>query len=118
MTKVLRVQQQAIDAGFTWRSADESLEKVQEELNELKHAVKAQDPNSIKEEYGDLLLAMTNLSLHLNLNVIDSLQNALDKFNRRYQFMLNELQQTSQLLSALSLEEKQILWQHAKNNVG
>lgn len=118
ITTVLRTQQRAIDAGFDWPSTDASLEKVQEELNELSSAIQAEDRLSIEDEYGDLLLSMTNLSLHLNVDVMQALQNALEKFNRRYAFVIEQLKQQSLNFQALTIQQKLALWQTAKQQVG
>ncbi len=117
MLTALRIQQQARDAGFDWPSAQESLQKVQEELNEISFAIKQGNPKSIEEEYGDLLLAMTNLSLHLNIDAMQCLKKAIDKFNGRYQFMMGQLKDESIDFLSLSVNKKQSLWQKAKKKV-
>ena len=67
LEKIIQQQRHARQAGFDWPDALSVIEKVQEELAELKQALIAEDKANIKEEFGDVLLTLVNLSLHLKL---------------------------------------------------
>ncbi len=107
-------QKQARADGFDWPSAQAVIDKVKEELAELTIAINSKDQDSIKDEFGDVLLVMLNLSLHLKLEIEPCLQQSLNKFQTRYKAMLL-LSKNQQLdFKTLTLGEKEALWQLIK----
>jgi len=73
--------------GFDWEDASGVFEKMQEETEELKKALKQQDQLRIEEEIGDLLFAAINLSRFLNIDPEIALKKANAKFSRRFRAM-------------------------------
>lgn len=70
--------------GFDWPSADSSLAKVEEEAGELAEAVKAQNPQQVEAELGDLLLALVNYARHLGVDAETALRKSTDRFETRF----------------------------------
>ena len=76
---------------FDWSSHKKVINKVNEELNELKLEInKETKNNNIVEEYGDLLFTITQLGRHLNIDPETSLYKANTKFKKRFIYLLNE----------------------------
>ena len=66
--KSLKIQKKAASLNFDWISKDRVLKKVDEELNELKEALKEKNNKNIEDELGDLFFTLISLSRHLNLD--------------------------------------------------
>ena len=104
-----KIQKRAADAGFDWPDAERPMEKIEEEILELRQAV-AEDSN-IEEELGDLLFAVVNTARHLGIDPEKALHKASDKFIGRFSRM-EAL--SARDLKELDLEEYLALWQRAK----
>lgn len=111
---VLKQQQKVRLDGFDWPSALDVIDKVKEELSELTVAIKANDKAAIFDEFGDVLLVIMNLSLHLELELEPCLMKSLKKFQTRYQAMLSLANQKKVYFKSLTLKEKESLWRLIK----
>ena len=105
-----KVQKKAKKAGFDWDNVQGALDKLSEEVEELKAAV-AQGSN-IEEELGDLLFAAVNVSRFVKVDTEDALNAATDKFIRR--FAQVEALAGDRPMTDMSLEELDKLWDQAK----
>ena len=105
-----KVQKKAKKAGFDWDDVTGALDKLSEEIEELKQAV-AQGDN-IKEELGDLLFAAVNVSRFVHVDTEDALTAATDKFIRRFAQVEKLAGDTP--MPDMSLEELDKLWDRAK----
>ncbi|MGH6763939.1 MAG: nucleoside triphosphate pyrophosphohydrolase [Phyllobacterium sp.] len=114
LVRALKLQQRAARVGFDWSEAPPILQKIEEEIGELKEAIASQKQEHITEEYGDLLFAMVNLGRHLALEPESALKAASNKFRRRFHFIENALTQRGDTLDDASLEEMETLWNVAK----
>lgn len=79
----LRVQSEASSVGFDWPSVEGVLEKVQEELGEIREALRQGDGAHARRELGDLLLASVNLARFLGADPAEVLQESTDRFDVR-----------------------------------
>jgi len=70
--------------GFKWDSTDQIFEKLEEEINELKEAIKSKDDSEIKNEFGDVYFTLLNLSNFLKINPESALQKTNIKFLDRF----------------------------------
>ena len=70
--------------GFDWTNAAGVLEKLEEEISELREALLTKDPKAIEHEYGDVLLSAANIGRHINAPAEASLRNANDRFAARF----------------------------------
>ncbi len=107
-----KVQKKARKAGFDWPDAGGPMEKLGEELDELKAAVEQQ--TNVEEELGDLLFAAVNLSRFLRVDSEQALTAATDKFIRRFSAVEKMALEQGRQMESMSLEELDALWNQAK----
>jgi MazG family protein len=112
-TKVSRV-------GFDWPDAAAVLDKLDEEIAELKeasdgpsHAVNHQH---VAEEIGDVLFVLANVARHLGVDPESALKSSNRKFRRRFKYIEDRLREQSRKPSDSTLEEMDALWDEAKRN--
>lgn len=79
-----RLQSKAQSTGFKWKKQASIVAKVDEEIREVKEALKSKNKKHINEEIGDLMFAIVTLAYHNNINAEESLQMANDKFIKRF----------------------------------
>lgn len=107
-----KLQKKAAKVGFDWENAQGALEKVEEELDEVKQAVAGDgDP---EEELGDLLFAAVNVARHLKVDPERAMEKTCNKFVRRFAEMERQARQENKVLSDLSLTELDTLWNRSK----
>ena len=107
-----KVQKKARKAGFDWPDVSGALDKLSEELEELKTA--AAEGTNVAEELGDLLFSAVNAARFLKVDPEDALNGATDKFIGR--FRKGEAQAAAQgkAMEDMGLEELDALWERAK----
>ena len=113
-----RMTQKAAGVGFDWPDPAAVLAKVDEELAELRDELGAQagsepDPE-VREELGDLLFTLANLSRHLGMDPESILAQANAKFRRRFSLMETALDQQGVSLSDLDPDAMEAAWNAAK----
>lgn len=107
-----KVQSKAKKTGFDWPDISGAVDKLSEELDELKKALAGEgDPT---EELGDLLFAAVNVSRFLKADAEDTLNGATDKFTARFRLMEALAAQKGKRLEDMTLEEMDELWNTAK----
>lgn len=107
-----KVQKKAKKAGFDWPDASGAMDKLSEELEELKQAVT--ENSNVAEELGDLLFAAVNVSRFIKADPEETLTAATDKFISRFEKVERLVAQTGQDMAELPLEELDKLWEEAK----
>jgi ATP diphosphatase len=114
LTRALKLQEKASRVGFDWGEAAPILDKIEEEIAELREALASGDTASIKDEFGDTLFALVNLARHLKLDSEAALSGTNDKFRQRFHHVEQALKDNGHSLEAATLEEMEALWQQAK----
>jgi tetrapyrrole methylase family protein/MazG family protein len=76
----------------------------------LKEAIASKDPENIKDELGDVLFSLVNLSRFLNINPEDSLRMSISKFEARFGKVEKELKKRGKSLTDSNLEEMDEIW--------
>lgn len=113
-----RMTQKAAGVGFDWAHPTEVLDKLEEEISELRTALaqSASDTadEAVREEIGDLLFTVANLARKLGCDPEFALAAANRKFRRRFARMELELAKRSRSLMAASIDEMEASWQRAK----
>ncbi len=109
-----KVQKKAKAAGFDWDSIDGALDKVYEELDEIKTAMKNADEENISEEFGDLLFSVVNMGRFLKVDPEISLTDTTNKFIDRFVKMEKSATEKGKVFGEMSLEELDKLWEEVK----
>jgi uncharacterized protein YabN with tetrapyrrole methylase and pyrophosphatase domain len=112
--KALASQINAVDRGFDWDNCEQVINKIYEEIKEVAHEINNDDHLRLAEEMGDLLLAVLNLFRKCKLDAVSCLDDAIKKFDNRFEKMLNLAVTKKMHFDSLSLEQKEILWQAIK----
>jgi MazG family protein len=99
--------------GFDWPRANDVLDKIDEEVRELRAAAGESDARAA-EELGDLLFSIANLARKLGVEPESALREANDKFTRRFALVERALAARGRDLHDASLEEMEAAWQRAK----
>ncbi|WP_317993339.1 nucleoside triphosphate pyrophosphohydrolase [Bartonella gliris] len=113
--EALALQKAAAKVSFDWHENHKVLAKIEEELNELKDAIKESNRSDIEEEFGDLYFTLLNLARHLNIDSQKALKKANIKFRTRFAYIEKNLSTQSKTLTDASLNEMEALWNKAKN---
>lgn len=109
-----KVQKKAAKVGFDWDSVDGALEKVGEELNELKEAIQMGVIENAFEELGDLLFSVVNVSRFIKVDSEEALTNATDKFIDRFSKVEKMANDRGLNMKETELSELDKLWDEAK----
>ncbi|MET0599655.1 MAG: nucleoside triphosphate pyrophosphohydrolase [Mesorhizobium sp.] len=115
LTRALKLQEKAAEVGFDWKDAAPILDKIEEEIGEMRHALASGERGAIRDEFGDVLFALVNLGRHLGLDAEAALRGTNDKFRTRLSHVERTLSARGSSLEAATLDEMEALWQQAKN---
>jgi len=113
LTQAQEYQERAARVGFDWPVIDGLLEKVVEEIGEIKAA---RDHAQLTAEIGDLLFALVNLARWKKIDAESALRAANQRFRARFAFVEQGARQRGKALPELTLEEMEALWQEAKRH--
>jgi MazG family protein len=114
LTRAVKLSKRAARVGFVWTSTQDVLEKLDEELDELRVEIRAGDRVKTHEELGDLLFVCANLARDLDIDPEEALRTANAKFTRRFQFIEAALGREGRTPAQSDLEEMETLWRAAK----
>ena len=113
----------AARVGFDWHDVDEIFDKLREETEELRAAIRERAAagggaeaghERVREEVGDLLFAVTNIARHLRVEPESALKLTSRKFRRRFRHIERGLRARGRELGSATLDEMEELWQEAK----
>jgi len=106
------MQERAAKAGFDWDEFNHVLDKVTEEIREIKES---SSENERANEFGDLLMVLVNVGRHLGVNPEDALRTANHRFQSRFTAMETIASERRLVFKELPLESKEKLWQEVKD---
>jgi MazG family protein len=109
-----KLTKKSAKVGFDWESANQIFDKLHEEIDELKAAIKAKSETEIEEETGDLLFVLVNLARHLKTDAETALKKTNRKFRKRFAYIEKQLKAQNKLLEDATLTEMDQLWNAAK----
>jgi MazG family protein len=116
LLRAYELSARAAAVGFDWATPGDVIEKIEEEVAELRAAAKEErDPKRIEEELGDALFALTNLARKLGVEPEAALRVANDKFQRRFEGVERAATESGRTLRDLSLPEMEALWVREKH---
>ena len=114
-----KIQKRAARVGFDWATIGPVIDKIEEELRELRVELEAEKVEQAKvaDELGDVLFAVANLARHCKVDPEVALRATNDKFEKRFRHIERRLAETGRKPADASLEEMESLWQEAKTRV-
>lgn len=117
LTRALKLQNRAARVGFDWTDASDILDKIEEEIGELR-AEMTDDavPERVADEMGDLLFAVTNLARRLGVDPETALRGTNAKFERRFRRIEERLHEQGKTPAESTLDAMEALWQEAKRD--
>ena len=116
ITRAYKVQKKAKKVGFDWDDVNCAMDKVKEELNEIKEVYNCEDKSIIEGEVGDLLFACINVARFLEVDGELALDKTIKKFISRFSYIENEAIKNNKNLKDMTLEEMDKLWEEAKTS--
>ena len=115
LQRAVKFQKKAARVGFDWPQRRQVLQQVRAELEELEEAMEREDPASEREELGDLLFTMANLSRHLRQDPEMALRESTHKFEQRFRAMESMAAEADTSLHDLDADALEALWERAKD---
>ena len=116
LLRSLKIQKKAASLNFDWENETQVLNKIDEEIHELKDALKLNNKKMIEEELGDLFFTIINLSRRLNLDPEQTIRKANKKFTTRFNEMENFIEDNKLKWHNLKKHDFKNLWNKVKNN--
>jgi MazG family protein len=119
LLRAYEISARAAAVGFDWTRAEDVLDKIEEEVAEVRHEVESGATGHLsraEEEMGDLLFAITNLSRKLGIEPEAALRRANEKFTRRFDALEQAFAERSRSLQDATLSEMEDEWQRLKED--
>jgi len=116
MLKSWRIQEKVRGIGFEWDNKEGYFQKIEEELIELKEEITNSSKNKIEEELGDFLFSIISYSHFLNINPVDTLEKANQKFIKRFSLMEKNIIKDNKKIQDLDLQDFEKYWNDIKLN--
>ena len=113
--RALKIQKVMATVGFDWDTAPPIIDKLEEEVGEIRAALESGDRDAIRDEIGDLFFVVVNLARHLDVEPEDALEATNRKVKRRFAHIENRLRSESRSPGEATLEEMEALWIEAKS---
>jgi tetrapyrrole methylase family protein/MazG family protein len=114
LLRAQKVTEKASSVGFDWTHTEDVMDKIEEELHELKASLKTNNIDYIREEIGDLLFSLVNLCRFVDVNAEEALSASVAKFTERFSYIEKKLTEEGKELTAATLKEMDDLWNEAK----
>ena len=113
LARAHEISKRAARAGFEWPDFEGVLDKIHEEIAELKEAISSGEKDDVRDEIGDLLFTIVNIARWQKVDAEDALRVMLNRFQSRFQHMEEA---SYKPLQELTLEEWDMLWNQAKES--
>ncbi|MGH9628984.1 MAG: nucleoside triphosphate pyrophosphohydrolase [Bryobacteraceae bacterium] len=117
LVEAQKISSRAAEAGFDWQSAEQVLEKLEEELRELAEARDCAEHDRVEDELGDLLFVVVNLARFLKVDPEQALRRSNRKFRERFGHIERSLKEKGKSLEGSTIEEMEELWREAKSGL-
>jgi MazG family protein len=114
LTKAHRIQSKAGHVGFDWNTAEQVMDKINEELKEFQCSLVRNDKDAMEEELGDVLFSIVNIARKAEINPEDALRRTINKFIKRFHFIEEKLKLQGVEPKEATLEQMDALWNEAK----
>ena len=115
LSRADKIQRKAAEAGFDWNETSQVIDKIEEEIREVREAMASGNEEHIDEELGDLMFALVNLARRRKRrNAEELLRAAIQKFERRFHYVEEQAEASHQELKNCTLSEMDNWWNEAK----
>lgn len=114
LMRAQKIQHKAAKVGFDWNDVNGAVDKLYEEIDELKIALTQNDKANIDEEFGDVLFSCVNIARFIDVDSEEALTSATDKFLNRFKIVEQLAKQENMDMTKASLEQLDELWDKAK----
>ena len=114
LNRAVKLQKRASQVGFDWNEAETVLDKIEEEIAEVRQAIRSGDQAAVADEMGDVLFAQVNLARHLQVNPESALRGTNDKFTRRFSYVEDQVIKSGREWDSFSLAQLDAFWDEAK----
>lgn len=114
LTEALKIQEKAAKVGFDWKEAEPILDKIEEEIGELREAMASGNKTAVADELGDLIFATVNIGRHVGADPEMALRGTNTKFRNRFSYIETSLEANGEDINAATLERMEELWVEAK----
>lgn len=109
------LQKKAAEVGFDWENVADVIDKLEEELDEIRQAIAQNKQEEIEREIGDLLFSVVNLARFYNLNPEIALMKTITKFKDRFSFIEKKLAEENNHFAEMTLDILDEYWEEAKS---
>ncbi len=117
LMRAQKLGKRAMRAGMDFKSVDDAFKCIKLETQELSDAIKSGDKQQIEEEFGDLLFSCVNVARHLDIDSEEALTKSSEKFIKRFKETEKLVTLSGAEMTALSIDELDVFWRQAKNNL-
>ena len=114
LLRAVKLQKRAARQGFDWPEAGDVLDKIAEEIDELREELHHRNVDRLTDELGDVLFALVNLARHISIDPEAALRHTNAKFERRFRAIESALAAQGRSTQDADLAEMERLWQRAK----
>jgi len=114
LVKALRIQEKVAGVGFEWDNAEDVLDKVKEEITELKQEVEDQNLDKMEDEFGDVLFSLINYARYHKINPELALERTNKKFIKRFKYIEESAKKEGKVINELTFDQMEVFWNKAK----
>ena len=114
LIKAYRIQQKVSGIGFDWKNKSGIIDKIDEELSELKEEIIKKDKNLTELEFGDFLFSVVNYARFLDIDPEIALEKSNKKFTKRFEKIEHEVRKKGLSLGEMNINDLNLLWENAK----
>jgi len=118
LVEAQQIASKAAAVGFDWEDIDQVIDKLHEELEELRAARDSGNADEIEHELGDMLFVIVNIARFVRVDPEQALRRANARFRRRFGYVEEKLAERGQKLEDSGIDEMEALWQEAKRKDG
>lgn len=112
------LQGEAAEFGFDWPHIANVVDKLEEEMDELKLAIESGNSDAISDELGDLLFVCMNIARHAKVDAEMALRRTNRKFINRFNYVSEQMKSAGIEMDSQQLERMEYFWQQSKSIVG
>lgn len=109
-----KLSKHAAKLGFDWRTPEDVLDKMIEEIEEIRESTKKLERSSCIEEIGDLFFALVNFNRKMQIDNVEAFRLGIEKFERRFALLKTIVDQNGWTIDTMSDAELDEVWESVK----